>query len=112
MMEKDRISDYSTNKSYLYFLVLILYSTTVKSEDFIFTGSDSAINVLASTKLFERANFKFCFFPAHISSAAQGNFLEVLNMSLNTFENHYLNRNLDRNGQQCLVITPGEIIRV
>ena len=43
----------------------------------------------------------------HISSAAQGNFLEVLNMSLNTFENHYLNRNLDRTGQQCLVITPG-----
>ena len=43
----------------------------------------------------------------HISSAAHGNFLEVLNMSLNTFENHYLNRNLDRTGQQCLVITPG-----
>jgi len=44
---------------------------------------------------------------ARISSASQGNFLEVLNMSLNTFENHYLNRNLDRTGQQSIVITPG-----
>jgi hypothetical protein len=44
---------------------------------------------------------------ACISSAAQGNFLEVLNMSLNTFEHHYLNRNLDRTGQQSIVITPG-----
>ena len=45
---------------------------------------------------------------AVISSAAQGNFLEVLNMSLNTFEHHYLNRNLDRTGQQSIVITPGK----
>ena len=44
---------------------------------------------------------------ATIAPAAQGNFLEVLNMSLNTFENHYLNRNLDRTGQQSIVITPG-----
>ena len=44
---------------------------------------------------------------ATIAPAARGNFLEVLNMSLNTFENHYLNRNLDRTGQQCIVITPG-----
>ena len=44
---------------------------------------------------------------AFISSAAQGNFLEVLNISLNTFEHHYLNRNLDRTGQQSIVITPG-----
>ena len=44
---------------------------------------------------------------AVISSAAQGNFLEVLNMSLNTFEHHYLNRNLDRTGQQSIVLTPG-----
>ena len=42
-----------------------------------------------------------------ISTAAQGNFLEVLNISLNTFEHHYLNRNLDRTGQQSIVITPG-----
>lgn len=42
-----------------------------------------------------------------ISSASQGNFLEVLNVSLNTFEHHYLNRNLDRTGQQSIVITPG-----
>ena len=44
---------------------------------------------------------------SRISSASQGNFLEVLNMSLNTFENHYLNRSLDRTGQQSIVITPG-----
>ncbi|XP_059081822.1 GATOR complex protein Iml1-like [Tigriopus californicus] len=42
-----------------------------------------------------------------ISNAEMGNFLEILNMSLNTFENHYLNRNLDRTGQQSIVITPG-----
>ena len=44
---------------------------------------------------------------AFISTAAQGNFLEVLNMSLNTFEHTYMNRNLDRTGQQSIVITPG-----
>ena len=33
--------------------------------------------------------------------------MEVLNISLNTFEHHYLNRNLDRTGQQSIVITPG-----
>ena len=44
-----------------------------------------------------------------ISSASQGNFLEVLNISLNTFEHHYLNRNLDRTGQQSIVITPGKL---
>ena len=48
-----------------------------------------------------------CVFLGFLSNAAQGNFLEVLNMSLNTFENHYLNRKLDRSGQQCIVITPG-----
>lgn len=42
-----------------------------------------------------------------ISNAEMGNFLEILNMSLNTFENHFLNRNLDRTGQQSIVITPG-----
>ncbi|XP_040580787.1 GATOR complex protein Iml1 [Lepeophtheirus salmonis] len=44
---------------------------------------------------------------AYISSASEGNFLEVINMSLNTFDNHYHNRNLDRTGQQTIVITPG-----
>lgn len=42
-----------------------------------------------------------------ISSAAQGNFLEVLNMSLNVFEKHYLDRSFDRTGQLSVVITPG-----
>jgi hypothetical protein len=57
--------------------------------------------------MFYHLSIEIFLFLAYISSAAQGNFLEVLNMSLNTFENHYLNRNLDRTGQQSIVITPG-----
>ncbi|XP_018898821.2 GATOR complex protein Iml1 isoform X2 [Bemisia tabaci] len=45
--------------------------------------------------------------PAVNSTAAQGNFLEVLNMSLNVFEKHYLDRSLDRTGQLSVVLTPG-----
>lgn len=41
------------------------------------------------------------------STAAQGNFLEVLNMSLNVFEKHYLDRSFDRTGHLSVVITPG-----
>ncbi|XP_067645950.1 GATOR complex protein Iml1 isoform X6 [Eurosta solidaginis] len=41
------------------------------------------------------------------STAPQGNFLEVLNISLNTFEKHYLDRTFDRTGQLSVVITPG-----
>ncbi|XP_013146136.1 PREDICTED: DEP domain-containing protein 5 isoform X6 [Papilio polytes] len=53
----------------------------------------------------ERANMEI---PTAINStAAQGNFLEVLNMSLNVFEKHYLDRCFDRTGQLSVVITPG-----
>ncbi|XP_048241324.1 GATOR complex protein Iml1-like isoform X1 [Haliotis rufescens] len=45
--------------------------------------------------------------PAWNSKAAQGNFLETLNMSLNLFENYYLDRNFDRTGKVSVVITPG-----
>ncbi|XP_070204272.1 GATOR complex protein Iml1-like isoform X2 [Littorina saxatilis] len=45
--------------------------------------------------------------PARNSTAAQGNFLETLNMSLNLFENYYLDRNFDRTGKVSVVITPG-----
>ncbi|XP_052897957.1 GATOR complex protein Iml1 [Anopheles moucheti] len=45
--------------------------------------------------------------PAINSTAAQGNFLEVLNISLNVFEKHYLDRSFDRTGQLSVVITPG-----
>ncbi|KAG6450039.1 hypothetical protein O3G_MSEX006362 [Manduca sexta] len=53
----------------------------------------------------ERPNMEI---PTAINStAAQGNFLEVLNMSLNVFEKHYLDRCFDRTGQLSVVITPG-----
>ncbi|CAL1272426.1 unnamed protein product [Larinioides sclopetarius] len=44
---------------------------------------------------------------ARNSQASQGNFLEVLNMSLNVFEKHYMDRSFDRTGQLSVVITPG-----
>lgn len=44
---------------------------------------------------------------AYNSTAAQGNYLEVLNMSLNVFEKHYLDRTFDRTGQLSVVISPG-----
>ncbi|KAJ9573995.1 hypothetical protein L9F63_008625, partial [Diploptera punctata] len=48
--------------------------------------------------------------PAVNSTAAQGNFLEVLNIFgayLHLFEKHYLDRSFDRTGQLSVVITPG-----
>lgn len=44
---------------------------------------------------------------AVISTASQGNFLQVLNMSLNVFEKHFMDRSFDRTGQLSVVITPG-----
>lgn len=44
---------------------------------------------------------------AVISTASQGNFLQVLNMSLNVFEKHFMDRSFDRTGQISVVITPG-----
>ncbi|XP_042899782.1 GATOR complex protein Iml1 isoform X2 [Parasteatoda tepidariorum] len=41
------------------------------------------------------------------STSSQGNFLEVLNMSLNVFEKHFMDRSFDRTGQLSVVITPG-----
>ncbi|XP_038059351.1 GATOR complex protein DEPDC5-like isoform X2 [Patiria miniata] len=39
--------------------------------------------------------------------AADGNLLEAMNMSLNVFDNHYINRNFDRTGQVVEIVTPG-----
>lgn len=44
---------------------------------------------------------------AYNSTASQGNFLEVLNISLNIFERHNLDRSFDRTGQLSVVISPG-----
>ncbi|XP_028448314.1 GATOR complex protein DEPDC5 isoform X5 [Perca flavescens] len=47
-------------------------------------------------------------FPAgYNSTAAQGNYLEAINLSFNVFDKHYINRNFDRTGQMSVVITPG-----
>ncbi|XP_078143604.1 GATOR1 complex protein DEPDC5 isoform X2 [Centroberyx gerrardi] len=47
-------------------------------------------------------------FPSgHNSTAAQGNYLEAINLSFNVFDKHYINRNFDRTGQMSVVITPG-----
>jgi hypothetical protein len=44
---------------------------------------------------------------AELSSAVDGNFLEVLNMCLNVFNKFYVDRVCDRTGQVSLVISPG-----
>nr|XP_054772807.1 GATOR complex protein DEPDC5-like [Lytechinus pictus] len=41
------------------------------------------------------------------SSAAEGNFLETLNMTLNVFDKHYVDRNFERTGQLVVLLTPG-----
>ncbi|XP_070572864.1 GATOR1 complex protein DEPDC5-like isoform X2 [Ptychodera flava] len=41
------------------------------------------------------------------STSVQGNFLEAINLSLNVFDKHFINRNFDRTGQMAIVITPG-----
>uniref|UniRef100_A0A671TZ38 DEP domain containing 5, GATOR1 subcomplex subunit n=1 Tax=Sparus aurata TaxID=8175 RepID=A0A671TZ38_SPAAU len=47
-------------------------------------------------------------FPVGVNStAAQGNYLEAINLSFNVFDKHYINRNFDRTGQMSVVITPG-----
>ncbi|KAK3094846.1 hypothetical protein FSP39_006992 [Pinctada imbricata] len=45
---------------------------------------------------------------AYNSTAAEGNFLETLNMSLNLFENYNQDRNFDRTAKVAVVITPGQ----
>ncbi|KAL5017610.1 hypothetical protein ScPMuIL_007199 [Solemya velum] len=60
------------------------------------------------SRVLDDHRFEGCKIPqAHNSSAAQGNFLETLNMSLNLFEKYYLDRNFDRTGKVSVVITPG-----
>lgn len=44
---------------------------------------------------------------AYNSTSSQGNFLEVLNISLNVFDKHNVDRSFDRTGQLSIVISPG-----
>ena len=44
------------------------------------------------------------------SNSAQGNFLEAINMSLNVFERHNVDRNFDGTGQIVVCITPGDCV--
>ncbi|XP_033119517.1 GATOR complex protein DEPDC5-like, partial [Anneissia japonica] len=44
---------------------------------------------------------------SYISTAAEGNLLEVLNLSLNVFDKHFIDRNFDRTGQLVIIITSG-----
>ena len=84
--------------------------TVLTLKEHFSTFKDSVLNCHdadLSVEINETKESHNSFPKPRISSASQGNFLEVLNMSLNTFENHYLNRNLDRTGQQSIVITPG-----
>ncbi|CAL1534400.1 unnamed protein product [Lymnaea stagnalis] len=57
--------------------------------------------------LHSKAHPGFKMPKSSLSVASQGNFLETLNMSLNLFENYYLDRNFDRTGKVSVVITPG-----
>ncbi|XP_027212029.2 GATOR complex protein Iml1 isoform X1 [Penaeus vannamei] len=60
------------------------------------------------TKVLDHHRQQDIFVPeATNSCASQGNFLEVLNISLNVFDKHYLDRSFDRTGQMSVVITPG-----
>lgn len=43
----------------------------------------------------------------HLSSAAEGNFLQTLNLSSSVFERQFVDRPFDRTGMMSLVITPG-----
>uniref|UniRef100_A0A5S6R2F7 DEP domain-containing protein n=1 Tax=Trichuris muris TaxID=70415 RepID=A0A5S6R2F7_TRIMR len=50
---------------------------------------------------------RFGLSPAKNSTAVYGNFLETLNIPLNFFTKHYLNRSFERTGQLAIVISPG-----
>ncbi|XP_068748692.1 GATOR1 complex protein DEPDC5-like [Montipora capricornis] len=41
------------------------------------------------------------------SNSLDGNFLEAINLSLNAFERHHIDRNFERTGQTVIVVAPG-----
>ncbi|XP_058462915.1 GATOR complex protein Iml1 isoform X2 [Malaya genurostris] len=78
------------------------WSSTLVQLRRLFTGYRDVV-----LKYHVRPNLDVKVPQATNSTAAQGNFLEVLNISLNVFEKHYLDRSFDRTGQLSVVITPG-----
>ncbi|EAT34884.1 AAEL012917-PA, partial [Aedes aegypti] len=78
------------------------WSSTLVQLRRLFTGYRDVV-----LKYHERPDVDMKIPSATNSTAAQGNFLEVLNISLNVFEKHYLDRSFDRTGQLSVVITPG-----
>ncbi|XP_055607436.1 GATOR complex protein Iml1 isoform X1 [Uranotaenia lowii] len=78
------------------------WSSTLVQLRRLFTGYRDIV-----LKYHERPDLMDKIPTATNSTAAQGNFLEVLNISLNVFEKHYLDRSFDRTGQLSVVITPG-----
>ncbi|XP_076434609.1 GATOR1 complex protein DEPDC5-like [Babylonia areolata] len=92
------------------------YRLVVQNERYDYEEWNNTLRMLR--KLFNQyqdyvLRYHHCHWPnwtipkARNSTAAQGNFLETLNMSLNLFENYYIDRNFDRTGKVSVVITPG-----
>ncbi|CAH1800397.1 unnamed protein product [Owenia fusiformis] len=76
-------------------------STIIKLKELFIEYPDRVLN-------YHKAEYPNQKIPqARNSTAAEGNFLEVLNMSLNLFERYYIDRIFDRTCKASVVITPG-----
>eukprot|EP00043_Microstomoeca_roanoka_P028170 m.17107 g.17107 ORF g.17107 m.17107 type:complete len:1532 (-) comp8218_c0_seq1:1315-5910(-) len=45
--------------------------------------------------------------PAVVATSLEGNLLEALNLALDSYENHYIDRRFDRTGLSLMVVSPG-----
>ncbi|TDH65629.1 hypothetical protein CCR75_001816 [Bremia lactucae] len=55
----------------------------------------------------KRTQDEFVARPGFPSNARNGNLLEAVNLALNIFEKHHIDRDLSRSGQSIVLITPG-----